>query len=303
MEKQYLDALKNILDNGTVHNDRTGTGTIRLFSQVFRFDLSKGEFPIFTTRKLSLRLTLEELFWMLSGSTNNEVLKNKNVNIWTANSTKEECEKFKRKENDLGPIYGHQWRNFNASLRDTPLDNDYWSERNKRWVNRSYNDDGFDQIKNIVNQIETNPNSRRIIVNSFHPIESSLVNPPPCHSFFQIQVNSNKINLYLLQRSGDFFLGVPQNIQFYSLLTILLAKITGYSPGEFVHNIVDSHIYTNHIDQCKELIKRDPFPLPKLEINNRLNRSGFNGLLDLNINDFNLINYKSHPALKGKMSV
>lgn len=303
LEKPYLDIVKKVLQEGTNHDDRTGTGTIRIFGANANYDLTKGNIPLITTRKMASRIAIEELIWMMTGSTNNKILQEKNVHIWDGNSSKEECARFGREEHDLGPIYGHQMRNYNATKREIPLKEDYWSEENQRWVNRAYNDDGFDQIKNMFNLIQENPGSRRIIVNSFHPVEAVLVNPPPCHSLFMIQVNQGKINLCLLQRSGDIFLGVPTNILFYTILTCVIAKLTNYEPGVFNHQIVDAHIYKDHIEQCKELISREPFNSPQIKINDRLKGKGLEGLLDLKVSDIEITGYQSHPPLKGKMSV
>ena len=303
LELPYLEVIRKILAEGKDHNDRTGTGTKRVFATFSEYDLTQGNLPMITTRKLAHRLAVEELIWMMSGSTDNKLLQDKNVKIWNGNSSKEECAKFGREENDLGPIYGHQMRNYNATKREVPLKEDYWSESNQRWVNRAYNDDGFDQIKNMFNMIEKSPDSRRIIVNSFHPVEAVLVNPPPCHSFFQVQVNEGKINLLLLQRSGDNFLGTPTNILFYSILAILIAKLTDYEPGVFAHQIVDSHIYKDHIEQCQELLKRQPYDSPSVKINDRLKGKGFSGLLDFKFSDIVVEDYQHHPSLKGKMSV
>lgn len=312
MEKNYLAELERILNQGTEHDDRTGTGTIRVFGSMIRYDLSNNKIPLLTTKKMAIRVFCEELIWMLSGSTDNSVLQSKKVHIWDGNSSKSECAKFGREENDLGPIYGHQWRNYGAKRKDLEqvrLETiqggckDYYSEQNKRYVNKAYLDNGFDQIKNLIEMIQNQPNSRRIIVNAFHPTDALITNPPPCHSFFQVQVSNNKLNLLLLQRSGDFFLGVPANIFSYSLLTHLLAKVCGLEAGEFVHQVVDAHIYKDHIDQCQEQISRIPFDTPKIKINDRLANKGFLGLLDFKYEDIEIIGYQSHPAIKGKMSV
>lgn len=303
LEIPYLEIIKKVLNEGSEHDDRTGTGTYRVFGANASYDLSQGNLPVVTARKMAPRLAIEELIWMKSGSTNNKLLQDKNVHIWDGNSSKEECAKFGREENDLGPIYGHQMRNYNASKREVPLKEDYWSETNKRWVNRAYNDDGFDQIKNMFDLIKKSPGSRRIIVNSFHPVEATQVNPPPCHSLFMVEVIEGKINLLLLQRSGDLFLGVGMNILYYSILTCLIAKLTGYEAGQFVHQIVDAHIYKDHLDQCKELISREPYDSPQIKINDRLSGKGLDGLLDLKVSDIEILNYKFHPPLKGKMSV
>lgn len=303
MEKEYIKLLKHVLTHGKKHNDRTNTGTLRVFGVMTKYDLSKG-FPLLTTKKMNLRLIAEELIWMLSGSTNNHDLQKKNVHIWDGNSSFEECLKFNREEGDLGPIYGHQWRNFNASRKKEPLENDYYSANNLRYVNKAFNDDGIDQIKNIIEQIKNNPNSRRIIVNSWNPSEVNEVNPPPCHSFFQIMIEDNKINLALTQRSCDLFLGCPFNIAFYSLIIHLLAKVCNLEVGTFTHFIGDAHIYLDHIKQCEEQVNRTIYKTPQITISDKLKGQGLIGLLDFNFKDhIQLHNYSSHPALKGKMSV
>lgn len=311
VDKTYLEIAKTILETGSVHSDRTGTGTKRIFGVLSKYDLEEG-FPILTTRKLSLRIAAEELRWMLSGSTNVEHLQEKNIKIWDGNGSAEECKKFGRIPGDLGPIYGHQWRNFNSSKRSPEeianmkrLDiyKDHFSEDNKRWVNKEYLDDGHDQIKELIETIQKNPDSRRMLVCGWNAIEKSLVNPPPCHHTFQVSVMDGKIHLLLMQRSGDLFLGIPTNIMFYSLLMHVLATVCDLKVGTFSHMIADAHIYMDHLDQMKEQITREPFPLPQISINSRLAGKGFDGLMDFKFEDITLTGYQSHAPLKGKMSV
>jgi thymidylate synthase len=299
---QYIELVKKILTEGSTHKDRTGTGTIRIFGHGSRYNLKDG-FPLVTVKKTSLRLIAEELIWFLSGSTDEKKLAEKGVNIWSGNGSAEECAKFGRAEGDLGGIYGHTWRNWGATKREIPLESDYWSEKNKRWVNRSFNDDGTDQIKNLVEQIKQNPNSRRHVVVAFDPVLAKETNPPPCHSFWQVIVEDGKISLSLTMRSNDIFLGAGFNIAQYSLLVHLLAIVCDLEPGSFYHHVNDAHIYLDHIDQCKEMIARTPYPLPQIKINERLKGQGFDGLLDFKWSDLELIGYKAHPTLKGKMSV
>jgi thymidylate synthase len=301
--KKYLDIAAKILKEGTKHEDRTGTGTIRIFGNSTEYNLSEG-FPLVTTKKVAFRLIIEELIWFISGSTNEKKLAEKNVKIWSGNASQEECAKFGREAGDLGPgIYGATWRNYGATKREVALKDDYWSEVNQRWVNRANNDDGVDQLKELVDGIVKTPNSRRLIVVAFDPLTAKTTNPPPCHSFFHVQVNNGKINLALTQRSGDIFLGIPYNIAQMALLIHLLAMVTNNEPGAFVHQINDAHIYLNHMDQMKEQITRTPFPLPQIKINPRLKGMGMAGLLDFKASDIELIGYQHHAEIKGKMSV
>lgn len=303
-DEKFLFLIKRVLEEGGTHSDRTGTGTRRIFGHTIEYDLKDQTFPLLTIKKMNLRLPLEEMVWMLSGSTNNEILQNKNVKIWNGNASKEECAKFGREENDLGPIYGHQWRNYGATKREKPLEKDYWSEKNLRWVNRAYNDDGFDQIKNICQLIESNPNSRRIILNAFEPVSAATeLNPPPCHSLWQFQVDGDYVNVLLWMRSNDLFLGKNFNDSMASMFVHLLAKLFNKKPGKYIYQVGDAHIYNDHISQCKELLKRSPFAPPSIEISDRLSGKGFLGLLDFKAEDVVLKNYRSHGPLKGKMSV
>lgn len=302
-EKQYLKILEDLVNLGVKSGDRTGTGTYKLWGQSMEFSLENNTLPMLTTKKVPFRLIVEELIWFLQGSTDVKKLQEKNVKIWDGNGSKEECAKFGREEGDLGPIYGHQWRNFNATKREIKLDKDYYSEENQRWVNRAYNDDGVDQIKYVLDQIKNNPDSRRIIFSGWHAQEALLVNPPPCHTFYQFQVSEGKLNSLLTQRSGDFFLGVAFNLTSLSLLTHLFAKLTGLKAGKVCHFIGDCHLYSDHVEQAKEQLKREPFAFPQVEVSERLLNKGLEGLKDLDLKDFSLKNYKSHKSIKAKMSV
>lgn len=302
-EYQYLNLLKDLLENGSKHDDRTGTGTIRLNNKSLSFDLSSGELPLLTTKKVPARLIIEELRWFLAGSTDVKKLQEKNVKIWNGNGSKEECAKFGREEGDLGPIYGHQWRNFGATKRETPLKEDYWSKDNQRWVNRSYNDDGKDQIKYVVDTILNNPNSRRILFSGWNPLEADLVNPPPCHTFYLFQVAEGKLNAKLVLRSSDTFLGLGFNIASLAILVHLIATATSLNAGQIELNIMDSHLYLDHINQAKEQITRTPYPLPKIKIKDHLKGKGLDALTSFSVDDIDILDYKSHPKLAGKMSV
>ena len=302
-EYQYLDLLNKILKQGTPHSDRTGTGTIRLWGERLEFDLSNGKIPLYTTKKVSSRLIIEELMWFLKGATDVKKLQEKNVKIWNGNGSKEECEKLGRAEGDLGPIYGHQWRNFGATKKDEPLKEDYWSDQNKRWVNRAYNDDGKDQIKYIIDTINNNPDSRRILFSGWNPQEADKVNPPPCHTFYLFQVEGDKLNSMLVNRSSDKLLGSPYNIASLAILTHLIAHVTNLKANKIVFNTADTHLYKDHLEQAQLQIKRTPFPFPTFEINKKLKGKGFNALVDAKVDDFKILNYKSHASIKAKMSV
>lgn len=287
--KQYQDFLQHILDNGIEKRDRTGTGTISTFGYQMRFDLSKG-FPIVTTKKTHMKSVVHELLWFIAGDTNIKYLVDNGVRIWNewpfakyaissdykGETLKEfiklieEDSEFAEKHGNLGPVYGSQWRNFN----------------------------GFDQLKWVVNEIRTNPNSRRLIVNSWNPPQISEMALPPCHMMFQFYVNKGKLSLQLYQRSADAFLGVPFNISSYSLLLELVAKVTNLRVGEFIHTIGDAHIYLDHIEQVKLQLSREPKKLPELQINENIT-----DIEDFKYEDIVLVNYKSHPMIKGKVSV
>ena len=303
-EYQFLELLKKIIDNGSKSDDRTNTGTLKVWGEKMEFSLEDNAIPLMTTRKVNPRLFIEELVWFLSGSTDVKKLQEKNVKIWNGNGSKEECEKFGRSEGDLGPIYGHQWRNFNATLRDEPLKEDYYSHKNLRWINRAYNDDGYDQIKNIVNLIIKNPNSRRILFSGWNPAEADIVNPPPCHTFYQFQVDNGKLNSLVYMRSSDTFLALAGfNIPSLAVLTHVLAHVCGLEAGKLVWFGADTHLYSNHLDQAKIQIQRKPYDFPKIKINDRLKNKQFKGLMDFKIDDIEIINYKYHEKLTGKMAV
>ncbi len=263
--KQYLNLLQTILDNGINKTDRTGTGTLSIFGHQMRFDLEEG-FPLVTTKKLHLRSIIHELLWFLAGDTNVRYLQEHGVRIWN---------EWANENGDLGPIYGYQWRSW-PSPDGKPTD----------------------QISNVIEGIKTDPDSRRHIVSAWNVGELEKMNLPPCHILFQFYVANGKLSCQLYQRSADAFLGVPFNIASYSLLTMMVAQVTGLKPGEFVHTFGDAHIYSNHIRQVKLQLKRKPYPLPTMQINPEIkNISGFS------FEDFQLNNYQAHPHIKGKVAV
>jgi thymidylate synthase len=280
--QQYQDLLRHILQNGTRHEDRTGVGTISVFGYQTRFDLRAG-FPIVTTKKVPFRWVAEELFWFLSGDTNEKNLQARGVDIWAEWADAAHTKKFGREAGDLGPIYGYLWRSFGG---DYPQMN------------------GFDQIKALIEEIKTNPNSRRLIVSGWNPETAVKVDLPPCHTLFQFKVESEKIlNCQLYQRSADAFLGVPFNISSYALLTHLIAHVCDLKVGEFVHTFGDLHIYSNHLAQVEELLKREPLELPTLELVNAENLKGLEGLLDFKYENLNLQNYKSWGKIAAPVAV
>jgi thymidylate synthase len=281
--KQYHDLLRSILEHGTEHQDRTGVGTISHFGYQTRFDLS-ASFPIVTTKKIPFRWVAEELFWFLSGDTNEANLRAKGVDIWKEWADEEHTRRFGREPGDLGPIYGYLWRSFGG----------HYPKR-----------DGVDQIARLIKEIETNPNSRRLIVSGWDPRESDRVDLPPCHTLFQFKVEQERVlHCQLYQRSADAFLGVPFNISSYALLTHLVAHACGLGVGEFIYTLGDYHIYQNHVDQVNELLSREPLPLPKLEIKDEEHRlRGLEGLLGMRFEHLNLIGYESHAKIAAPVAV
>lgn len=260
--KQYLDLLEHIMTTGVDKPNRTGIDTRSVFGAQMRFDLSKG-FPLVTTKKVHLKSIIHELIWLLSGNTNIKYLKDNNVRIWN---------EWADENGDLGPVYGAQWRNFNEQ--------------------------GIDQIKDVVNRLKTNPNDRRMIVSAWNPAQIDQMALPPCHAFFQFYTANGKLSCQLYQRSCDMFLGVPFNIASYSLLTMMMAQVTGFEPGDFVHTLGDAHIYHNHFDQVKEQLSRKPFELPKMKIN-----PAVKNIDDFKYEDFELTGYESHGKLEGVVAV
>ncbi len=262
---QYLDLLDHVLRNGVEKPDRTGTGTISVFGYQMRFDLQEG-FPALTTKKLHLRSIIHELLWFLKGETNLKYLHDNKVTIW---------DEWADKNGELGHIYGYQWRS--------------WPTPEGKAV---------DQISHVVHSIKTDPDSRRHIVSAWNVGELDRMALPPCHVIFQFYVANGKLSCQLYQRSCDIFLGVPFNIASYALFTMMMAQVTGLKPGEFVHTLGDAHIYLNHIDQVRLQLTRQPYPLPQMMINPEKH-----DIFDFVFEDFQLVNYQSHPHIKGEISV
>lgn len=263
--KQYLDLLNRILSEGTRKEDRTGTGTISVFGHQMRFNLEEG-FPLLTTKKLHLKSIIYELLWFLQGNTNVKYLQDHGVRIWN---------EWADENGELGPVYGHQWRS--------------WPD---------YNGGVIDQISNVVEQIKTNPDSRRLIVSAWNVAEVDSMALPPCHTLFQFYVADGKLSLQLYQRSADTFLGVPFNIASYALLLQMMAQVTGLKPGEFVHTTGDTHVYTNHLEQVQMQLTRTPRALPVMRINPEVK-----SIFDFQYEDFVLENYDPWPHIAGKVSV
>jgi thymidylate synthase len=279
--KQYLDLLRRILDDGRDREDRTGTGTRSIFGHQMRFDLRAG-FPLVTTKKIHVKSIVHELLWFLRGETHVDPLQAAGVRIWDAWATPEQTARFGRSEGDLGPIYGHQWRNFGAT----------------RLPDGAYANDGVDQIARLLEQIRANPNSRRLLVTGWHPREADEVALPPCHTLFQLYVQEGELSCQLYQRSGDAFLGVPFNIASYALLTQMIAHVTDLRPGEFIHTLGDAHLYRNHLDQARLQIERAPRSLPRLIL-----RPSARSLFGFQYEDVTLEGYDPHPHIAAEVSV
>ena len=281
--KQYHDLLKSILANGSEHHDRTGVGTISHFGFQARFDLREG-FPIVTTKKVPFRWVAEELFWFLSGDTNEANLRAKGVDIWAEWADEEHTQRFERLPGDLGPVYGYLWRSFGG---DYPKQN------------------GVDQIAKLIEGIEQNPNSRRLIVTGWDPRQADNVDLPPCHTLFQFKVEQERVlHCQLYQRSADAFLGVPFNISSYALLLHMVAHVCNLEVGQFVYTLGDYHIYQNHLEQVAELLTREPLPLPQLEIHDEDKPlHGLQGLLDMRYENLKLVGYQSHGKIAAAVAV
>jgi thymidylate synthase len=279
--KTYLDLLSHVLDHGRPRNDRTGVGTRGVFGHQLRIDLRAG-FPLLTTKKLHLKSIIYELLWFLSGRTDNQWLTERGVTIWNEWATAEACARFGRTEGDLGPVYGHQWRNFGATRKS----------------DGGFADDGVDQIRKLVEEIRRNPSSRRLIVSGWNPEEADQVALPPCHTLFQFYVQDGELSCQLYQRSADVFLGVPFNIASYALLTRMVAQVTGLKPGDFVHTFGDVHLYNNHVEQARLQLSRAPRALPTLSIN-----PAVTDLFAFRFEDFTLEGYDPHPGIKAAVAV
>lgn len=280
-EQGYLNLLQFILDNGGVKDDRTNTGTLSYFGAQLRFDMSKG-FPLLTTKKVHFASIVHELLWFLSGDTHVNYLQKNNVRIWNEWATAEKTAVFGRKAGDLGPIYGHQWRNYGAT-----------TDREGR-----YKSDGIDQISSVIEQIKTNPNSRRLIVTGWNPREANQVALPPCHTLFQFFVMDGKLSCQLYQRSGDTFLGLPFNFASYVLLSSIVAKVCNLELGDFVWTGGDCHIYSNHIDQVRTQLERELRPLPKLVLN-----PDIDDIFKVTFDDIKVVDYDPHPAIKAPVAI
>ncbi len=273
--KQYLDLLRHIQNEGVKKTDRTGTGTKSVFGYQMRFDLADG-FPLVTTKKIHVKSLIHELLWFIKGATNIEYLQENGVRIWN---------EWADEKGNLGPVYGHQWRNWNS--------------------------EGIDQIQGVIDTLKTNPDSRRMLVSAWNPsvlpdtslsfsenVKNNKAALPPCHAFFQFYVADNKLSCQLYQRSADVFLGVPFNIGSYALLTMMVAQVCGYEAGDFVHTFGDVHIYSNHKEQIKEQLSRSPKPLPIMKLNPNVKN-----IFDFTYEDFELLNYEPHPLIKGKVAI
>lgn len=263
--KQYLDLLKDVLENGTMKTDRTGTGTKSVFGRQMRFDLNEG-FPLLTTKKVHLKSIIHELLWFIAGDTNIKYLKENGVRIW---------DEWADENGDLGPVYGHQWRS--------------WPAPDGRTI---------DQLSNVIEQIKTHPDSRRLLVSAWNVAEVDKMALPPCHTMFQFYVADGKLSCQLYQRSADMFLGVPFNIASYSLLTMMIAQECSLGLGEFVHTTGDTHIYVNHFEQVNEQLSRTPRELPRMILN-----PDVKSVFDFRYEDFTLEGYDPYPVIKGKVAV
>ncbi len=263
--KQYLELIRHVKEHGVNKSDRTGIGTISVFGYQMRFDLAQG-FPALTTKKLHLKSIIHELLWFLQGSTNIAYLKENGVSIW---------DEWADDEGNLGPVYGAQWRSWQAADGRT-----------------------IDQIEQVIGQIKSNPDSRRLIVSAWNVGEIDKMALAPCHTFFQFYVVQGKLSCQLYQRSADIFLGVPFNIASYALLNLMIAQVVGLRPGEFVHTLGDAHIYLNHLQQADQQLARDPYPLPTMQIN-----PDVKSIFDFRYEDFELINYQAHPSIAAPIAI
>jgi thymidylate synthase len=279
--RQYLELLKEVLDEGLDRPDRTGTGTRGLFGRQMRVDLRKG-FPLLTTKKVHLKSIIHELLWFLRGDTNVASLQQVGVSIWDEWATAEQTARFGRREGDLGPVYGHQWRNFGATRRP----------------DGTYAQDGVDQIAQVVQRLREQPHGRRHVVTGWHPREADEVALPPCHTLFQFHVGEGRLSCQLYQRSADVFLGVPFNIASYALLTHMIAQVTGLEPAEFIHTFGDVHLYHNHFEQARLQLERQPRPLPRMRIVRPVD-----DIFDFRFEDFELDGYDPHPRIPAPVAV
>ena len=280
-EAAYLELLKTVLTRGKDRADRTGVGTRGLFGAQLRFDL-RDSFPLLTTKKVHLKSIIHELLWFMRGETTVASLQAAGVSIWDEWATAPQTARFGRAAGDLGPVYGHQWRNFGA----TPRADGGWES------------DGVDQLTKVLRDIKQTPSSRRLIVTGWNPKEAEAVALPPCHTLFQFYVQDGELSCQLYQRSADIFLGVPFNIASYALLTQMMAQVTGLKPGEFIHSFGDVHLYSNHVQQAREQLQRAPKPLPRLALN-----PDRQSIFDFQYEDFLLTGYDPHAHIKAEVAV
>lgn len=285
-EYEYFDLIDKILTKGKFKPDRTGTGTISMFGAQMRFDIRDSTMPLLTTKRVFWRGVFEELLWFIKGSTDSNLLKEKNVHIWDANGSKEFLEKSglgHREEGDLGPVYGFQWRHFGAEYIDK---------------NTNYTGQGIDQLNDIIARIKTNPYDRRLILTAWNPKDIPLMALPPCHCLAQFYVNDGELSCQLYQRSADVGLGVPFNIASYALLTHMIAHITDLKTGDFVHTLGDAHIYKDHVESLQEQLKRTPSNFPKINFKRKVTN-----IDDFKFEDIELLGYKPQQTISMKMSV
>ncbi|KAB0799059.1 hypothetical protein PPYR_06939 [Photinus pyralis] len=285
-EFQYLNHIRQILDTGVKRSDRTGVGTYAIFGAQMRYSLRDNIFPLLTTKRVFWRGVVEELLWFIRGSTNAKDLSDKKVHIWDANSSREFLDQMEftdREVGDLGPVYGFQWRHFGATYEGMHAD---------------YDGKGIDQLKQVIDTIRNNPNDRRIIMCAWNPVDIPKMALPPCHCLVQFYVANGELSCLLYQRAADMGLGVPFNIASYSLLTVMIAHVTGLKPGEFIHTLGDSHVYLTHVEPLKEQLQRVPKPFPHLHIKRHVA-----SIDDFKVEDFDLVGYDPYPTIKMEMAV
>lgn len=287
-EFNYLNILQHVLFNGINRSDRTNVGTLSVFGSQMRFDL-KNSFPLLTTKRVPFQSVLKELLWLVKGDTNSKHLQDQGVNIWNGNTTREFLDNrglTHLPEGDIGEMYGHQWRHWGSTYTNCTAD---------------YSNQGIDQLQQVIDEIKSNPTSRRLIVTALNPSSYNNSCLLPCHTTFQFYVDTTKntLSCHLYQRSGDLFLGIPFNIASYSILTYMVAKICNLQPGEFIHTIGDSHVYLNHVEQVNLQLSRNPKPFPTLSLKNR----SYDSIDDFTLQDFELSNYNPHPSIKAPMAI
>lgn len=298
---QYLDLLRHVMEQGKFKSDRTGTGTFSVFGAQARYSLRAG-FPLLTTKKVHTKSIIHELLWFLSGDRDTRYLRENNVTIW------DEWADERFPEHNLGPVYGKQWRQW-TRYSTRPLDPDAnqslftfaefkLNTAAKRIGRRAVNDNGTDQVAKVIAEINSNPDSRRLIVSAWNVADIEIMELPPCHCLFQFYVSDGELSCQLYQRSADIFLGVPFNIASYALLTLMVAQVCGLKPGDFVHTFGDLHLYANHVEQAKLQLAREPRPLPRMKLN-----SSVKNIDDFKFEDFELVGYDPHPAIKAPIAV